>query len=116
MPQFTGYQPGVTNEKLVSQGGQFSTAVGQAAIAAGVVVIKPTAGRLCQVLITIATTASQPITFYDNSSAGSGTVIGIVPGGTTAGTLIQMFAPAQSGITIGQNASLAAGAITVFWV
>jgi len=115
MPQFIGYQPSVSNEKLVSNG-QFNTSVSAATISAGVVIIKAAAGRLCRVLVTTATTAAQNITFFDNASAGSGNIIGLIPGGTAAGTVVDFEMPAQLGITIGQNASLAAGQITVSWV
>lgn len=111
----TYYQPGLVNEALVSSG-QFTTTVAAAAIAAGVVVVKGAPGRLCKVLVTIATTASQAITIYDNASAGSGTVVGVIPGSSTAGTLFDLQMPCTNGITIGANASLAAGAITISWL
>ena len=98
---------------VMTTGGENTVSVGQAAIVAGVVVIKGSPGVLCNVLVTTATTASQAITFYDNASAGSGTIIGVVPGSSTAGTVFSFQMPANLGITIGQNASLAAGAITV---
>lgn len=107
----TYYQPGTAGETLVGYG-KYTTAVGQAAIAAGVVVIKAAPGRLCQVLVTTTTTASQAVTFYDNATAGSGTVIGVIPGSATAGTVYTFLMPANNGIIIGTNASLAAGAIT----
>lgn len=106
----------IPNEDLVSTGGQGAVGVTQAQIVAGVVVVKASQGRLCRVVVTTATTAAQNITFFDNASAGSGTIIGIVPGGTAAGTMFDFGLPAVSGITIGQNASLAAGAITVSFV
>jgi hypothetical protein len=109
------YQPALVGEALVSNG-QFNTAVTSAQIQAGVVVIKGVAGRLCRVLVTTTMTSAQAITFYDNASAGSGNVIGLIPGGTTAGTITDFEMPAAAGITIGQNASLAAGGITVSWV
>ena len=112
MPIPTTYQPAIMGESLVGYG-KYTVAVGQAAIAAGVVVIKPTAGRLCNVLVTTATTAAQAITFFDNATAGSGTVIGVVPGGSTAGQVYTFLMPANNGITIGANGSLAAGAVTV---
>jgi hypothetical protein len=102
-----------TGEKPVSSGGFNSLPVTAAQVAAGVVVVKAAPGRLCTVLVTITTTAAQAITFFDNAAAGSGTVIGLIPGGTVAGTVIGFNMPAQAGITIGQNGSLAAGAITV---
>lgn len=108
----TLYQPAQVGEGLVGYG-KYNVAVGQAAIAAGVVVIKAAPGRLCCVLVTTATTAAQAITFFDNATAGTGTVIGVVPGGSTAGQVYTFLMPANNGITIGANASLAAGAITV---
>jgi hypothetical protein len=103
-------------ETLVSYGGQATAAVTQAQIAAGVVVVKAYSGRLCRVIVTTATTAAQNITIFDNASAGSGTIIGIIPGGATVGQSFDFHAPAVSGITIGQNASLAAGAMTVSFI
>ena len=111
----TTYQPGAVGETLVGSG-QFTTAITAAQIAAGAVVIKGAPGRLCSVLVTTTTTASQAITFFDNASAGSGAVIGQILGGTAAANLPVVFnMPAQAGITIAQNASLAAGAVTVSW-
>lgn len=110
----TIYTPGQTNEKLVGNG-QFNTAVTAAQIAAGAVSIKKAPGRLCRVLITTTTTASQAVTIYDNTT-GSGTVIATIPGGTAVGSIFDFEMPAQIAITIGQNASLASGAVTVSWV
>lgn len=109
------YQPALVGEALVSQG-QFNTAVTASQIANGAVVIKGAAGRLCRVLVTTTTTSAQAITFYDNASAGSGTVVGLIPGATTAGTVVDFEMPCTNGIVIGQNASLAAGGITISWV
>ena len=110
----TYFQPALVGESLHGVG-QFTTPVGQAAIVAGVVVVKGAPGRLCRVLVTTTTTTAQAITFYDNASAGSGTVVGIIPGASTAGTTFDIQMPCTNGITIAQNASLAAGAITVSW-
>ena len=65
-----------------------------AAAASGV--IKASQGRLCNMLITVAGTAA--ITLYDNASAASGTIIGITPAVTTAGTVYQFQLPAVNGI------------------
>lgn len=110
------YQPGLLSEALVSPGGQFTTAVTAAQIAAGPVVIKGAPGRLCQVLVTTTLTSAQSITFYDNASAGSGTIVGLTAAAATASTIYVFNSPCANGITIGQNASLAAGAITVSWI
>lgn len=87
--------------------------VGQAAIAAGAVVVSSHAGQFNKALVTVTTTAAQAITIFDNASAGSGTIIGIIPGGTAAGTIFAYDIPVVLGITIGQNAALAAGQITM---
>jgi hypothetical protein len=100
----------------VTTGGSNTSPVTFTQVAAGVVVIKATPGVLCSVLVTTATTASQAITFYDNATAASGTVIGVIPGGTTAGTSFILSMPANLGITVGQNASLVAGGITVAYI
>lgn len=109
------YQPGLEGETVVGEG-KFASAVTSTQIAAGVVVVKPAPGRLCKVLVTTATTASQAITIYDNATAGSGTVVGVIPGSSTAGTVFAFHMPCTNGITVAQNASLAAGAITISWV
>ena len=91
-----------------------TVAVGQAAIAAGNVVVKAGAGMLVSVLVTTATTAAQAITFVDSATGASGTIIGIIPGGTAAGTNFPFLnMPVVNGVAIQQNAALAAGAITV---
>jgi hypothetical protein len=84
-------------------------------IAAGNVVVRPNPGMLCTVLVTTTLTAAQNITFFDNTSAQGavGTIVGIVLGGATAGTVIVFNMPCVNGILIQQNAALAAGAITV---
>lgn len=87
-------------------------ATGQAAIVAGNVVLKATPSMLCSVLVTTTTTANQAITFIDAATGSSGTTIGVIPGATTAGTVVAFNMPAVLGITILQNAGLAAGAIT----
>ena len=100
----------------ITSGGENTTPVTFTQIAAGVVVIKAAPGILCNVLITTTLTTGQGITFYDNSSAGSGTIIGQTATGATAGTLYSFQTPAALGITIAQNASLLAGGITVSFV
>lgn len=72
------------------------------AVAAGTgtdTVIKNSAGRLCRVLIT--STAGAAVTaFYDNATAGSGTIIGIFPAAVAAGTVGDFEIPAANGITL----------------
>lgn len=85
-------------------------AVTQAQVVAGVVV-KATPGMLCTVLVTTVT-AVAAVTFFDNATTGSGTVIGIVPSGTAAGTIFQLNILAVNGITIGASAGFT-GALTV---
>lgn len=74
-------------------------------------VIKASAGRLVSLLVTTAGTVDVPI--YDNASAASGTIIGMVPAAATKGQVIVCAAPAANGITVGGLAGNAA--FTVFW-
>lgn len=62
-------------------------------------VIKASAGRLCRVLVT-STAGAASTAFYDNASAGSGTIIGIFPAAVAAGTVGDFEIPAASGITL----------------
>ena len=91
-----------------------TVAVTQAQINAGNVVIKATPGMLCTILVTTTMTgAGVAITFFDNATTAAGTVIGIVPALTAAGTIFSLIIPAINGITIGQQAGLTAGSFTV---
>jgi hypothetical protein len=72
-------------------------------------VVKNAPGVLCAVLVTVATTAVT--TIYDNASAGSGTVIGVIPSAATAGQIFVFNMPANLGITIGALAN--AGSLTI---
>jgi len=59
--------------------------------------IKAGKGRLCKIVVTAAGTAGQT-TFYDNT-AGSGTVLAVVPGTAAVGTSYDIGMPAAIGIT-----------------
>lgn len=74
-------------------------------------VIKAAAGFLNKVLVT--TLGSAALNIYDNASAGSGTIIGIVPANTPVGTVLTFNNRATLGITIGGAASQPA--LTVSW-
>jgi hypothetical protein len=95
--------------------GWFTAQVTAAQITAGNVVVKYGPGRICKVLVTTLTTAAQAIVIYDTAGtiSGSTVIVGLIPGATPAGTIIEFNIPCQAGITIQQNASLAAGEITV---
>ena len=88
-----------------------------AAIAAGNVTVRPNPGMLCTVLVTTTLTAAQNITFFDapvgSTLPGAFTIIGIILGGTTAGTVVVFNIPALNAILIQANAALAAGQITI---
>jgi hypothetical protein len=63
----------------------------------GAQVVKNSPGRLGRVVLATANGAAA-ITFYDNASAASGTVIGVIPASAAAGVYdFQM--PARAGIT-----------------
>lgn len=65
--------------------------------AAGTNTLKASPGRLCKVVVTA--TGTGTVTFYDNPSTGSGTIIGIVPASATVGTSYDFGMPALAGIT-----------------
>jgi hypothetical protein len=65
---------------------------------AGTTVVKSSAGRLCSIVVTTQGTTNAA-TVYDNASTGSGTVLAVVPASATAGTVLQINAPAANGIT-----------------
>ncbi len=69
------------------------------AAGAGTTVIKESAGRLCRAVVTTAGTASDNAIIYDNPSAGSGTVLAVIPGGGEVGAIIVLDLPAENGVT-----------------
>ncbi len=93
----------------VSLGGNASTAV--AAGTAADSVIKATAGFLARVLVT--TLGTNTMVIYDNASAGSGKIVGIILANSPAGTLIEIHMPCANGITVLGNA--ANPAVTIAW-
>src|SRR4029077_12262532 len=85
-----------------------TVAVTQAQIVAGNVVVKATPGMLCTILVTTVT-AGATLSFFDNATTASGTVIGIVPTGSAAGVIFTLNIPAINGIVIGQQAAFTGG-------
>jgi len=92
-------QVGAGGEQFSSAGGK-STAAVAAGVGTAAVVVKASAGRLCRVLVTTVGTAA--MSFYDNASAASGTVIGAIPASAAVGTLYSWDMPAANGIVAGQ--------------
>lgn len=88
----------------VTPGGGNNAAVAIAAGTAGPSVVKGSAGRLARVVITTAGSTGTE-TFYDNASACSGTVIGVIAGTTALATAVAGAPPyaldmyAANGIT-----------------
>lgn len=78
-----------------------SAATHTAAVAAGAgtTVIKASPGRLLRAVLTTAGTATDNITVVDNASTNSGTVLGVILGGGTVGTVYTFDLPAVNGIT-----------------
>jgi hypothetical protein len=69
------------------------------AAGASTTVVKGSPGRLAKVVVTAAGTSSDNATIYDNASAGSGTVLAVIPGGGSVGAVYALDMPAQNGIT-----------------
>ncbi|WP_438489572.1 hypothetical protein [Streptomyces sp. S186] len=71
---------------------------------AGTVVVKAAPGRLCRVVVTAAGTTGA-VTFYDNASSATGTVLAVVPGSAAVGALYEVQMPAANGIVVAAAAS-----------
>lgn len=65
--------------------------------ATGAQTVKNSPGRLCRVILATANGAAA-ITFYDNASTTTGTVIGVIPASAAAG-MYDFQMPARTGIT-----------------
>jgi hypothetical protein len=93
-------------EKLCGYGGQFSAFI---ASGASTTTLKTGKARVCRVSITTAGTAS--FTVFDNTT-GSGLVLFTSPAITVVGTVYDLSLPAEVGITIVNQASGAAFAVS----
>lgn len=80
------------------------SATKQVAAGAGTVVVFGKNTRLCRVVVISAGT-SGAVTFYDNASAASGTILGVVPGTAAVGSVFEFQMPAQFGIVASAAAS-----------
>ena len=89
-------------------GGNNTTAVAAAAAAAA---IKASAGRLRKILITALGTAA--VSFYDNASAASGTIIAYIPASQAAGSILTFDMSAANGIWCASTTNTPA--MTVSW-
>jgi hypothetical protein len=69
------------------------------AAGAGTSVVKAAPGRVVNALVTTAGTSTDNATIYDNT-AGSGTILAIIPGGGSVGAQITIDMPAANGITV----------------
>lgn len=103
VPIATGATPTPAGTDLCVSHGGVKTAV--LAAGAGTVVVKASPGRLCKVVVTAAGTATDNITIYDNASAASGTVLAVIAGGGTVGTVYDLQMPAANGIFASNVAS-----------
>jgi hypothetical protein len=95
---------------LIDSGGfpVSSSATGVVAAGVGTTVIKAGPGRLGRVTVTGAVPTGA-LTFYDNASTGSGTVLAIIPAsGVTSGQTFDIQMPAANGIVaVGASGSAA---------
>ena len=82
------------------------------AAGASTTTLKAGAGRVCKVAVTTAGTATDNLTIYDNATAGSGTILAVIPGGGSL-QVYDINMPAQNGITVVNVAS--GPAVTVGW-
>lgn len=100
----------VMGSQLVTTGGLVTTAI--ASGTAGNTVVKASAGRICNILIT--TTNTNPMQVFDNSTTNSGTVIACLPASPTVGTTYTFNMPAANGITVGGSATNPG--VTISWI
>lgn len=73
-------------------------------VQAGAFVVKNSSGYLGGALVTAPGTTTA-MTLYDNASAASGTVVGIIPSGATAGQFFPFNMPVKNGITASGSAT-----------
>lgn len=66
-------------------------------------VLSSNPGALGRVLVT--TTNTNSMLLYDNASAGSGKVVGVIPANPTVGNLYTFKMPTQNGLTVAGNAA-----------
>lgn len=72
---------------------------------AGNTPVKSLAGRLCRVLVTATGTGTGNVLVYDNASAASGTVIGVIPANATVGSIYEFQMPCANGIVVANVAN-----------
>lgn len=75
-------------------------------------VVKAAAAMLCNILVTA--TGTTDLEIYDNASAGSGSMVAVVPANTPKGTLIKAQMPCANGITTKGAANTPAVTISYF--
>lgn len=78
---------------------------------AGTFTLKGTPGRLVMVTVTASSTGA--VTFYDNATTNSGTILLAVPASAAVGTVYAVSLPAANGITVILAAS--PSTVTVGW-
>lgn len=94
------------NDNMIGPAGGTTTATVAAGV--GTTVVKASLGRLCRVVVTVAGSTGA-LTFYDNATTGSGTVLAVVPGSAAVGTAYDVQMPAALGIVaVGATGSVGA--------
>ena len=83
----------------------------QSLSSAATVTLKAAPGRLGRVVVTASSTGT--VTFYDNASTNSGTILLVVPASAAVGTVYSVDLPAANGITAVSAAS--PSTVTVAW-
>lgn len=95
-------------EVLTANGGTNTTPVGAAATAAA---IKASAGTLHKIVVTTLGTAA--LSFYDNATAASGTILFTIPASAAVGSIYDVQFPAANGIWCASGTNTPA--VTVGW-
>lgn len=106
--------PALTDYGLVVRPVPDLVAASTTAIASGAAantIIKASAGRLFRVMVTTQNTNQMNI--FDNSSSGTGTIIGLIPANADVGSVFEFAMPAVNGITVLGNA--ANPGVTISW-
>lgn len=92
---------GTAEVQVMSLGGNTTSAI--AAGTAGDTTVINAAAILCRVLVT--TSGTNQMTIFDNASGHTGTIVGVIPANSPAGSIFEFHMPCANGITVQGNGS-----------